>query len=396
MYGPFYSSKAAVGLIMSTGTIGQYLQEGDQINTYLSRDGGLQWSEVAKGSHIYEFGDHGGLIVMADDTHFTNVVQYSWNYGKTWNTLQISEEKFQIENIIIEPSATSRVFIVYGWQDNTGVMVFLDFTDLHTRICGGFDAPDSKESDYESWTPSDDRLTKCVMGHKVTYTRRKADRECYNTEITEHVQSIDNCQCTKEDFECDFGYERQESVDANGEADFTGPCIPMKEKSEHIDPEAGKECTSGKNTFFITKGYRRVAGDSCTGGGEWAPDEQKCPYFGHGASLSKIAFYLLLIIVIIVLILQCEKRFHGMNWLTTRFRAVNGYLLVSSDENSNTFDETSTFLNEDEFGNEPNVIPGGEKEVPKKRKSEADKPLKDARININRSTDDDFDPRGSD
>ena len=36
-------------------------------STYFSRDAGLSWDEVAKGSHIYEFGDHGALIVMAND-----------------------------------------------------------------------------------------------------------------------------------------------------------------------------------------------------------------------------------------------------------------------------------------------------------------------------------------
>ena len=35
-----------------------------QVNTYFSRDAGLTWFEIAKGSHIYEFGDHGALIVM--------------------------------------------------------------------------------------------------------------------------------------------------------------------------------------------------------------------------------------------------------------------------------------------------------------------------------------------
>ena len=35
------------------------------MNTYLSRDGGLTWAEVKKGPYVYEFGDHGGLIVMA-------------------------------------------------------------------------------------------------------------------------------------------------------------------------------------------------------------------------------------------------------------------------------------------------------------------------------------------
>ena len=67
-YGPFYSSESAVGLIIGTGNVGSYLSNrADEINTYLSRDGGLTWFEIRKGSHIYEIGDHGGLIVLLDD-----------------------------------------------------------------------------------------------------------------------------------------------------------------------------------------------------------------------------------------------------------------------------------------------------------------------------------------
>ena len=48
------------------GNIGTYLYDrDDEVNTYLSRDAGLSWQEVAKGSFIYEMGDHGGLVVMA-------------------------------------------------------------------------------------------------------------------------------------------------------------------------------------------------------------------------------------------------------------------------------------------------------------------------------------------
>jgi hypothetical protein len=55
---------------MGVGNIGKRLRKNqiDRVATYLSRDGGLTWSEVMKGSHIYEIGDHGGLIVMASNT----------------------------------------------------------------------------------------------------------------------------------------------------------------------------------------------------------------------------------------------------------------------------------------------------------------------------------------
>lgn len=67
-FGPFYSTESSVGIIMGTGNLGKYLAlKEDQANTYLSRDGGLTWFEVKKGSHIYEIADHGGLILLASN-----------------------------------------------------------------------------------------------------------------------------------------------------------------------------------------------------------------------------------------------------------------------------------------------------------------------------------------
>ena len=66
-FAPPYSQDSAVGLILAVGNLGERLdrQLTDRISTYLSRDGGLNWSEIHKGPYIYEIGDHGGLIVLA-------------------------------------------------------------------------------------------------------------------------------------------------------------------------------------------------------------------------------------------------------------------------------------------------------------------------------------------
>ena len=58
--------------------------------------------QVAKGSHIYEFGDHGGLIVMVKDTEATNTCFYSWNEGETWTEHTFSQTPMNVNNIIIE------------------------------------------------------------------------------------------------------------------------------------------------------------------------------------------------------------------------------------------------------------------------------------------------------
>lgn len=46
-FGPLYSPSGSLGIILGTGNVGQYLsQQADEINTYLSRDGGMRWYEV--------------------------------------------------------------------------------------------------------------------------------------------------------------------------------------------------------------------------------------------------------------------------------------------------------------------------------------------------------------
>lgn len=148
------------------------------MSTYLSRDGGLNWAEVRKGPFIYELGDHGGLIVMAKHNEPTKEVIYSFNEGKTWHDLQISQTPIDITNIIIEPYSISQQFVVYGsvsseaTPDGTtppgekGIVVTIDFTNLHEPQCKGADRPGDESSDYELWTPYDGRHgdNKCFMG----------------------------------------------------------------------------------------------------------------------------------------------------------------------------------------------------------------------------------------
>lgn len=114
-WGPFYSSKNAIGLVMATGNVGYHLSDKeDEVHTFFSRDGGLSWTMARVGSHIYEYGDHGAIIVIADDRKASNEVFYSWDEALTWNELRFSETPTEVENIVIEPQATSQVFVMYG------------------------------------------------------------------------------------------------------------------------------------------------------------------------------------------------------------------------------------------------------------------------------------------
>jgi hypothetical protein len=66
VYSAFYSTDTAPGLVLAAGNFGTHLyRSAESVSTFLSRDGGWSWAEVLRGDHAFEFGDHGGLIVMA-------------------------------------------------------------------------------------------------------------------------------------------------------------------------------------------------------------------------------------------------------------------------------------------------------------------------------------------
>jgi hypothetical protein len=274
VFGPFYSTSSAVGLLMATGCVGDRLcfREGT-INTYLSRDGGHEWYEVAQGSHIYEFGDHGGLIVMAFDEKPVASILYSWNEGVTWESYDISEIPVLVDNIMIEPGATATRFLVYGTRESSnggriGVVFNVDFSELHTRTCVGVDVPDASESDYETWSPSaGPNQDGCLLGHQVDYVRRKRTAACFNGEDMERSHIVKNCECMETDYECDVGYARDIS---------DREC--KRDMRVEVDPASlvPFPCPPGE-TYQVTTGYRRVSGDTCVGGVQHPTITRYCP-----------------------------------------------------------------------------------------------------------------------
>ena len=288
-YGPVYSTPNSIGLLMSTGNVGYQLADrADEINTYLSRDGGLTWFEVAKGSHIYEIGDHGGIIVLANDQSATDTILYSWNEGLTFEELKFTDSPIEINNIIIEPTNTGSSFIVYGNSEmGSGVVVGLDFSSLHKGLCKGVDSPNTEESDFEYWTPNGFVSPTCLLGRKVSYVRRKRESECFNGEEFERKKFIENCECTEEDWECDLGYAREKS----------GPCKNINKQEIDYSPPAN--CSS---YYFVSQGYRKVAGDSCIGGVNHEPLKIPCPGYlidNKWSGYLKVLFLLILIAIIL-------------------------------------------------------------------------------------------------
>ena len=90
----YYSHWNAPGVVMAVGNSGEHLDEArDAQCTWLSRNGGETWEDVAEGAFIYEFGDHGGIIVMAP--HGTerpaSNISFSLDEGRCWQTIHLAE-----------------------------------------------------------------------------------------------------------------------------------------------------------------------------------------------------------------------------------------------------------------------------------------------------------------
>ncbi len=289
-WGPFYSLDSAIGLAMATGNLGSRLTPyAAKTNTYFTRDGGVTWTEAAKGSHIYEFGDHGGLILMTRDNVPTNVLKYSWDQGRSWTEFKFSATPVEVNNIIIERSGKGLQFLLYGTEEGSGktrssVVYYLNFKE-HMSPCKNADSP-GDGSDFEQWEPRNVfQGSSCILGHEVKYTRRKQDATCMTGKAHERSVFVRNCECSEQDYECDTDYFRDVSSGGSGVCTLQktqdgSPVVYNLTRS--IAMQCGRK--ENKGYYYMPTGYRRVAGDTCTGGVNHLGSQTSCPSWAFGQS----------------------------------------------------------------------------------------------------------------
>mmetsp|Transcript_255 Transcript_255/g.615 ORF Transcript_255/g.615 Transcript_255/m.615 type:complete len:883 (-) Transcript_255:90-2738(-) len=334
----FYAVPSAVGLMFGVGNVGQSLRLGydDELNTYFTRDAGDTWKEVAKGPHAYEIGNHGSVIAMVARDSPSNVLKYSLTEGKDWHQCNFTEsaELFDLENLVTELAFASEKFVVYGLQieksdgsnemlsegKRRGVLLGVDFTGrFFDTECGGFEAPDTDGSDFETWTPRN-VAQGCVLGQRTTYIRRKADHECLHLD-SHPIRKLktDPCPCQEEDFECDDCFVRNITV-GDDAVSHLRPCVnvnvlelepELNSPSSSLDddichfPTEAEQCKEDVEWYAPT-GYRLIAGDKCDtsspiGKLRYAP-RKKCGFIpGTTMNVSLI----IAVVVLLVLITPC-------------------------------------------------------------------------------------------
>ncbi|CAK5273809.1 unnamed protein product [Mycena citricolor] len=262
-----YSSPSIVGLLMAVGNVGDHLLPYDQSDTFLSRDAGFTWEEVHKDAHLWEFGDSGSILVMANDEEPTDHVLFSTDEGLNWREYKFSEKKMRIKSIVTVPSDTSRRFNLIGHmgRQSATTIVHLDFTALTSRQCV-LNIENPGNDDFELWSPSEERTEQCLFGRQTLYHRRVRDTNCVVGQQDKAQERIEkNCVCVRSDFECEFNYFKDEHDN----------CVLAPGTTPLPDDDS---CRNGEEYWYERTPYRKISYSSCEGGDR--PDrgpEHRCP-----------------------------------------------------------------------------------------------------------------------
>lgn len=197
-----FSSPSAVGLMMGVGNVGENLGRYKDGNTFVTRDGGITWHEVMKGTFMWEYGDQGSIIVIVQEGEPVDTVYYSLDEGNKWEPYKFSPDKpIIVDSISTVPSDKSKNFLLWGRSDGL-VTVNLDFSGLFDRTCE-LDENNPEAGDYELWEPKHPMQEEnCLFGHIAQYHRKKLGAECWNVHDSQQLHDIrKNCTCSRADFE---------------------------------------------------------------------------------------------------------------------------------------------------------------------------------------------------
>ncbi|KAI0351364.1 Oligoxyloglucan reducing end-specific cellobiohydrolase [Trametes cingulata] len=281
-----FSTPSVPGLLMAVGNVGESLERYEDSDTFLSRDAGFTWEEVHKDAHLWEFGDSGSILIMANDEGPTDHVMFSTDEGLSWREYKFTDEPVRVKAIVTVPEDTSRRFILLGYYPrakDAAVAIHLDFSSL-TRTKCRYDPEDPAHDDFELWSPSEERAEQCLFGRQTLYHRRRRDANCIVGDLRQTVETVvRNCECTDRDFECEWNYIRDDNE----------RCVLMPGLKPHeADPVA--QCRNGEDFWYELTPYRKVPISTCEGGKRLDRGAaHPCPGLrGHG-----VFFWLMMLLI---------------------------------------------------------------------------------------------------
>lgn len=257
------TSPSATGFMLATGNVGRSLKPYEECDTFFTRDGGFSWEEMRKGTHLWEFGDHGSVIVLVDDTQPTDSVEYTLDQGLTWHVYHFGE-RMHVHMIDTVPEDTKRKFVLLGEAAGRSMAVFLDFSHVLSRACE-WDAKDEVRSDFEKWSPSQQRAEPCLFGQQTWLWRRKRDRICYVGDVMPQ-QSVEKtpCTCSAADFECEFNHFRNATTGVC--VPYAGVSAPVSPTQDDHDTQCARDAPDYDGFWYERTNVRKIPLSRCLGG----------------------------------------------------------------------------------------------------------------------------------
>lgn len=249
-----YASGSAVGMMMALGNVGPFLT--DEKSLFLTKDAGITWREVKKGSYMWEYGDQGTILVVVQADTPTDTVSYSLDEGETWTDHKFAESLVVVQDLATVPSDTSRKFLLVSEAEIYG----LDFTNIHQRQCQlDLDDESRNKDDFEYWSPTHPGSPdNCLFGHQSLYLKRKQkSTDCFigAAPLSQGYKVLRNCSCTRNDYECDYNYVRAKD----------GTCKLVEGFSP---PDHSLVCSKDEKLlqFWEPTGYRKIPLSTCKDG----------------------------------------------------------------------------------------------------------------------------------
>ncbi|XP_056000004.1 sortilin-like isoform X2 [Ostrea edulis] len=254
---PPLSTKTAPGIVLVHGHVADALQT-THPDVYVTSDGGYTWAKALTGPHQYQIADSGGLLVaISSNDPQPTTIKFSIDEGRCWHDYKFiknPDDAIVMTGLLTEPENRAMTVGVWGYhpQNKTWTVFVIDFEKVIKRKC--------VSDDYEVWKPHfklrmDEKadVKGCLLGKKEEFKRIKKDAWCQNGYNYEIERTTTNCICTREDYECDYGYYRPTNSDVCQRISlFTKPEIDI--------------CLRGHEEKIVTEGYRKIPGDVCTGG----------------------------------------------------------------------------------------------------------------------------------
>ncbi|XP_068747816.1 uncharacterized protein [Montipora capricornis] len=249
------SSEAAPGLVLTLGVASTNLKIYPDV--FMSLDGGYEWQRVLRGKYRFAFGDHGGVIVAVPFRRYTKSLRYSIDGGASWKVFTFSDSSILAKEVVTQPGERLPVFLIYGHRDSSDPWkVFqINMTSVLGSVCDS--------SAYVTWSDT------CLLGEQRLISTRNWTIHCHMGSEFRRVISTRKCACTKDDFQCDYGFERK---------DFDQGCTPIRQGVDLNHQIIPDNCTEGAN-YSRTQGFRKIEGDTCENGTEkdFLPVLTPCP-----------------------------------------------------------------------------------------------------------------------